>query len=309
MHIVSAEQFSTGQIDKIFKRADYFRKNSVGIKNRKQIAKLYEGRQMATLFFQPSTRTRLSFETAAAKLGMGIISTENAREHSSSAKGETIEDTIRIVDGYDFDLIVMRHFEVGAAARAAAVCSTPLINAGDGTGEHPSQSLLDTYTIKQSHGRLDKLTVVFGGDLRYGRTVRSLSRVLSKYPNNHIIYVSIPQLQVNDDVKKFLEKSGTTFEETSDVAAALKKADVVYWTRLQAEYLDDPSSVAAGFTLNSKLIKNLKKDAIIMHPLPRVDEIHPEVDADPRAAYFRQAANGLYVRMALIDFILSGQND
>ncbi|MDB5161103.1 MAG: aspartate carbamoyltransferase 1, chloroplastic-like [Candidatus Saccharibacteria bacterium] len=305
MHILSAEQFSPAQIEKIFKRADYFKKNSSTLPGRKKISTIHQGRQLASLFFQPSTRTRLSFETAAVKLGMGLISTENARENSSSTKGESIEDTFRILDGYGYDIIATRHFEVGAAARAAAVCETPIINAGDGKGEHPTQSLLDAYTIYKSHGRLQGLTVVFGGDLRYGRTVRSLSRILSKYKNNHLIFISIPELQVNDDIKGFLASSGTTFEETASVAAALKKADVVYWTRLQAEYLANPSTIPKGFTLNKRLIKNMKEDAIIMHPLPRVDEIDPDVDDDPRAAYFRQAANGLYVRMALLDLVLS----
>jgi aspartate carbamoyltransferase catalytic subunit len=304
VHILSAEQFSKSQIKKLIERADYFKKTSDNIDQRKKISKLHQGKQLCTVFFQPSTRTRTSFETAATKLGMGLISTENARENSSSTKGETIEDTFRVLDGYKFDVIVMRHFEAGAAARAAAVCKTPLINAGDGTGEHPSQSLLDAYTIHSKFKRLNKLNIVFGGDLRYGRTVRSLSKLLSKYSGNHITYVSVPELQVNDDVKKFLKKSGTSFSETTDVKAALAKADVVYWTRLQAEYLSDPASVQQEFTLNKKLLKSLNKKAIIMHPLPRVDEIHTDVDDDPRAIYFNQAANGLFVRMALIDGIL-----
>jgi len=304
VHILTAEQFNTSQIEKIFRRADYLRGQSATLAGRKKVYKLHEGRQLCSIFFQPSTRTRLSFEIAATKLGMGVISTENAREHSSSAKGETIEDTAKILDGYDVDLIVMRHYEAGAVARAAAVCKTPVINAGDGTGEHPTQALLDAYAIKQAHGRLTKLNVVIGGDLSHGRTVRSLSWLLSKYPKNHIVFVSIPELRVGSDVKKFLKASGTTFEETSDVKAALAGADVVYWTRLQAEYLKDPKAVSKGFSLNEKSIDVMKKTAILMHPLPRVDEIAPAVDADPRAAYFRQAAGGLYVRMALIDTVI-----
>lgn len=306
MHILSAEQFSESQIKKIFARTDYFKKTADKLSERQKVAKLHQGRQLCSLFFQPSTRTRTSFETAAAKLGMSVISTENAADNSSSKKGETIEDTFRVLDGYKFDCIVMRHFEAGAAARAAAVCQTPIINAGDGTGEHPSQALLDAYTIFKRFGRLDNLHIVFGGDLRYGRTVRSLSRLLSKYPGNHITYVSVPELQVNDDVKKFLKASGTTFEESTNVKAALAGADVVYWTRLQAEYLSDPSAIHQEFILNKKLLKYLNKDAIIMHPLPRVDEIHNDIDDDPRALYFTQAANGLYVRMALIDYVLNG---
>lgn len=307
MHILSAEQFTKDQIKKIFARADYFAATADKLADRRKVAKLHQGRQLCSLFFQPSTRTRTSFETAASKLGMSVISTENARENSSSTKGETIEDTFRVLDGYKFDVIVMRHFEAGAAKRAAAICRTPLINAGDGTGEHPTQSLLDAYTVFKRFGRLDNLQIVFGGDLRYGRTVRSLSRLLSKYPGNHITYVSVPELQVNEDVKKFLNVSGTKFSETTDVKAALAKADVVYWTRLQAEYLNDPESVQQEFILNKRLLKSLKKESIIMHPLPRVDEIHAEVDEDPRAMYFDQAANGLVVRMALIDLVIAGK--
>jgi aspartate carbamoyltransferase catalytic subunit len=307
MHILSAEQFDTKQIRQIFRRADHFKKQLSSPNGRKKVAKTHHGKHMATLFFQPSTRTRLSFETAAVKLGMGLVSTENAREHSSSAKGETIEDTFKVLDGYDFDVIVMRHHEAGTAKRAAAVSATPIINAGDGTGEHPTQALLDVYTIHERLGKLDGLNIVIGGDLRYGRTVRSLARMLSKYKNNKIIFVSVPELQVNDDVKKFLKESKTDFEETSDVAKALKNADVVYWTRLQAEYLKNPKSVAQKFKLTPKLVANMKKKSIIMHPLPRVDELDEQIDQDSRAAYFQQAANGLYVRMALIDQILSNK--
>jgi aspartate carbamoyltransferase catalytic subunit len=301
VHILSAEQFTKEQIKDLFARADYFKKHSDKLADRQKIAKIHQGRQVCTLFFQPSTRTRTSFEAAAAKLGMSIVSTENARENSSSTKGETIEDTFRVLDGYKFDAIVMRHFEAGAAARAASVCLTPVINAGDGTGEHPTQALLDAYTIFSKFGRLDNLKVVFGGDLRYGRTVRSLSRLLSKYKGNHITYVSVPELQINADIKKFLEESDTIFEETADVQSALAEADVVYWTRLQTEYLRDPKSIRQAFSLNKKMLKNLNSNAIVMHPLPRVDEIHIDVDEDPRAVYFEQAANGVFVRMALLD--------
>lgn len=305
MHILSADQFDEVQLSQIFRRADEFKKQDSKLKSRQRLATLHQGRQLCSLFFQPSTRTRLSFETAAVKMGMGLISTENAREHSSSAKGETIEDTIKIINGYNPDVIVMRHHEVGAAKRAAAVSKIPIINAGDGKGEHPTQALLDAYTIRQAHGRLHKLKIVMGGDLRYGRTVRSLSQLLSKFKGNQFTFVSIPELQVTADVKGFLQKNKTKFTQTDNVAESLKDADVVYWTRLQTEYLGNPNSIPkGGFVLNKKTIKHLPKHAIIMHPLPRVDEIHPGIDDDPRAHYFKQAANGLYVRMALIDGLI-----
>ncbi|HET9850802.1 MAG TPA: aspartate carbamoyltransferase [Candidatus Saccharimonadales bacterium] len=305
MHLISASQIDKKQLEKIFERADYFKSQADYKAGRKKTAQLYAYHQLASIFFQPSTRTRLSFETAAVRLGMGVISTENAREHSSSAKGETIDDTFKILDGYKYDVIVMRHYEAGAAARAAAVCKTPIINAGDGMGEHPSQSLLDAYTIYKAHGRLDNLDITFGGDLRFGRTVRSLSKILALYPNNRITFVSIPELKVTADIKKYLDQKGTSYSETTDVPSALAGADVVYWTRLQKEYLRDPNSIPAGFTINKQSLKSLKKSAVIMHPLPRIDEITPETDSDPRAIYFQQAANGLFVRMALIDYVLS----
>lgn len=308
MHILSASQFDRAQLEKIFKRADFFKKEATTPAGRKRTAGLFEDRQFCSIFFQPSTRTRLSFETAASKLGMAVISTENAREHSSSAKGETIEDTFKILDGYNFDVIAMRHFEAGAADKGAAVCKTPIINAGDGMGEHPSQSLLDAYTIYKAHGRLSGLKVTFGGDLRYGRTVRSLSKVLALYPDNQITFVSIDELQVNQDVKDYLDKSGTAYREVADVAAALAGADVIYWTRLQKEYLSDKDPSSGGFTLDKKSLKSMKKNAIIMHPLPRVDEITTDVDDDPRAVYFKQAANGLYIRMALIEYVLKNSD-
>lgn len=305
MHILSADQFDAAQLKAIFTRADYFKKQDSSVAARRKLADSHKGRQLCSIFFQPSTRTRLSFETAGVKLGMGLISTENAREASSSTKGETLEDTIKILNGYNYNVIVIRHYEVGAAKRAAAVSSTPVINAGDGKGEHPTQSVLDAYTIHNNHGRLDNLHVVIGGDLKYGRTVRSLSRILANYKNNRITFVSVPQLQISGDVKTMLAKNKVSFSETDNVAKALKDADVVYWTRLQTENLENPESVkTGGFTLDNQIIKKMPKHATIMHPLPRVDEIHPEVDANPRAKYFEQASNGLYVRMALIESVL-----
>lgn len=308
MHVLSAEQFERPQIEKIFKRADYFKKQDQNPKTRRKLAELHQGKQVGTLFFQPSTRTRLSFETAIVKLGAGLVSTENALEHSSAAKGESLEDTFKILNQYGFDLIVMRHHKVGAADRAAAVSKTPVINAGDGGGEHPTQALLDAYTIFKAHKKLNNLKIVMGGDLRYGRTIRSLSKILAKYKGNHITFVSIPQLQITQDVKDFLKKSGTTFTQTSNMLKAIKDADVIYWTRLQKEYLKNPKNLPrGGFTINKQALKALPEKAIIMHPLPRVDEIEPDVDDDVRAVYFQQAGNGLYIRMAMVDGILTGK--
>lgn len=307
MHVISAEQFTPAQIKSIFSRADFLKQADKNDGQRRELADRHKGRQLATMFFQPSTRTRLSFETAGAKLGLGVISTENAREHSSSSKGETIEDTMQILNGYNIDIVVIRHNESGSVPRAAAASKYPVINAGDGRdGEHPTQSLLDAYTIYENHGRLDNLKIVMGGDLLQSRTIRSLSLLLSKYKGNRITFVSIPEFQVAEDVKAALKKAGVSFSLTDDMAKAFKSADVVYWTRLQIEYLEDKSALPkGGLVIDKKSLKLMPKKAIIMHPLPRVDEIKSNVDNDPRAKYFDQASNGLYVRMALIDMILN----
>lgn len=305
-HVISAEQFETKDIKKIFDLADEFKKTVADPVARKKLALRYQGRQMATFFYQPSTRTRTSFETAALKLGLGVVSTPDALGISSAAKGETLEDTINVINGYVFDVVVIRYNETGGVPRAAQVSTAPVINAGDGrNGEHPTQSLIDAYTINSQFGRLDNLKVVMGGDLLQSRCVRSLSIILSKYKNNHITFVSIPEFQVSEDVKKVLDKAGTSYKLTDSMKEAFKDADVIYWTRLQNEYLKDKKIGAkGGMIINKKALGFMPKTAIIMHPLPRIDEITYDVDDDPRAKYFEQAGNGLYIRMALIDSIL-----
>lgn len=306
MHTLDVNQFTPAQLEKLFAHADELRAQASDEQGRRTLASRHQGRQLCSLFYEPSTRTRLSFETAAAKLGMGVVSTENAREFSSAAKGETIEDTMRVLNQYDYSVIVMRHHETGAAVRAAKVSKIPIVNAGDGKGEHPTQALLDAYTIHRKFGRLNNLRVVMGGDLANGRTVRSLAQLLAKYKGNHIVFVSIPELKIGDDIKAILKKSGTTFEETDNMKTAFKDADVVYWTRLQKERLTHPEAIPkGGFVIDKSSLKALPKHAIVMHPLPRIDEIEANVDDDPRAHYFEQAGNGLYIRMALIDQILT----
>ncbi len=299
-HILSAGQFTVEQLDEIFKRASEMRRRIDS--ERADLAETHRGRLVATLFYEPSTRTRLSFEAAAQCQGMGVLSTENAGEFSSAAKGETIEDTIKVVSCYA-DAIVMRHRENGAAERAAAVSSVPILNAGDGTGEHPTQSLLDLYTILQTKGRLDNLRIVIGGDLKYGRTVRSLARMMSLYKGNSITFVSVPELQADEALQAELKKAGMPFTMTEDMNAALGDADVVYWTRLQKERLANPN-IESHFVIDNAALKIMPKDAVILHPLPRVGEILEEVDADPRAHYFEQAKNGLYIRAALLDMVI-----
>ncbi len=306
MHVLSSEQFTPQVIDQVFDQADQFRDQLTVPDARRELASRHVGSKLCNLFYEPSTRTRLSFGFAADNLGVRVQGTENAREFSSASKGETLEDTIRVINEYGVDIIVLRHHETGAAAQAAVVSEAAIINAGDGQGEHPTQSLLDMYTIKRKHGRLDNLRIVMGGDLKQGRTARSLAKVLSKYTNNHISFVSVPELQIGDDIKTRLNESGTTYDETSDMLEAFHDADVVYWTRLQKERLENPDAVPeGGFVIDATALEVLPGGAIIMHPLPRVGEIDPAIDSDPRAQYFEQAGNGLYIRMSLIDRILA----
>lgn len=301
-HVLTARQFSSAELSEIFDRTDYMREASATPSTRRQLLASQAGQVLATLFYEPSTRTRLSFESGAQRLGMGLISTENAAEFSSAAKGETLEDSVRVVAGYA-DMIVMRHKETGAAERAAAVSPVPIINAGDGTGEHPTQALLDAYTIMHELGRLSDLHIVIGGDLAHGRTARSLAQMLAG-EGNHFSFVSTPDLAMGQDVRDFIRAKGSTHTQTDDLIPTLRSADVVYWTRLQTERLTDPS-LQAGFTIGRTALQAMPERSIIMHPLPRVGEIDPDVDSDPRAAYFRQAENGLFVRMALMDILVS----
>lgn len=302
-HVLSARQFNREQLSEIFSRSDEMAAQLSALGSRKTLAAKHSGAIVATLFYEPSTRTRLSFESAAQRLGAGVVSTENAGEFSSAAKGEVLEDTIRTVDKYA-ELVVIRHPELGAADRAASVSRVPIINAGDGTGEHPTQALLDMYTIQTKKGRLQDLNIVIGGDLAHGRTARSLAQMASMYPNNTITFVSTPELRVGQDIKDHLIQQSTDYKETDDLFTAVGTADVVYWTRLQKERLTDPT-LQAGFTIGQAALQAMSEHAIIMHPLPRVGEIEHSVDDDPRAIYFDQVEHGLHVRMALTDMLLS----
>jgi len=267
----------------------------------------YSNSIMATLFYEPSTRTRFSFETAMHRLGGRVISTENASEFSSVSKGETLEDTIRILNGYA-DVIVLRHYEVGAAARAARVSRVPVINAGDGVGQHPTQALLDLYTIQKEIGRIDGLRIAMLGDLAQGRTVRSLAYLLGKFEGVQMWFVAPPLLKMKDDILAHLREQGVHYQEESSLDKVLPEVDVVYQTRIQKERfgdrIGDYEQCRDLYLIDRKSLNLMKPDAIIMHPLPRVNEIASDVDDDPRAAYFRQAENGLYVRMALLSLVL-----
>jgi aspartate carbamoyltransferase catalytic subunit len=266
-----------------------------------------QGRLLATIFYEPSTRTRFSFEAAMHRLGGQVLSAANATAASSAAKGESLEDAIRVISGY-VDGIVLRHPEVGAAERAAQAAQVPVINAGDGPGHHPTQALLDLYTIKKELGRLDHLRVGLAGDLRNGRTVRSLALLLSRFSGNQLVLISPPGLGMSEDVIGSLTQAGQGVEETGDFAAAIPRLDVLYQTRVQAERFVSPQEYERHrgvYVVTSEVMRQLPEHAILMHPLPRVGEIDPLVDADPRAAYFRQARNGLWVRMAVLDWAMA----
>lgn len=300
-HIIEAQQFDLKTIETLFKLADRMEKVA-----RRGGTNDYRGSIMATLFYEPSTRTRFSFETAMLRLGGRVISTENAREFSSVSKGETLEDTIRILNGYA-DVIVLRHNEAGAAARAAAVSRVPIINGGDGVGQHPTQAMLDLYTIRKELGRLSDLDVAMVGDLAQGRTVRSLAYLLSKFRGIRISFVAPPELKMKEDILEHLREHGVAYREVTDLDKVLPEVDVIYQTRIQKERfrdLADYEKLKGVYVLDAGSLKRMKRKSIIMHPLPRVDEIRMEVDADPRAAYFRQAQNGLSVRMALLTMVL-----
>ena len=253
-------------------------------------------------FFEPSTRTRLSFETAALRLGANIISAENAMGNSSAYKGETIEDTARMLSCYA-DAIVMRHPAAGSIETASKVTETPIINAGDGANQHPTQGLLDLYTIQKEHGRLDNLSIAFVGDILNSRTLRSLVPLLTMWKNNKFYFISPKELVLGDEYRKYLNDNGINFEEKNNLEDCLSKVDVLYMTRVQKERFSniaDYEKVKDSFILKMEHVGKLKSDAIIMHPLPRVNEIDTEIDKEKRAAYFRQAQNGLYIRMALL---------
>jgi aspartate carbamoyltransferase catalytic subunit len=300
-HVIESQQFTRHILEDLFARAEEIKREPHRFMGR------LAGQVMAALFYEPSTRTRLSFEAAMLRLGGQAMGTDNAREFSSAAKGETLEDTIRIVSGYA-DVIVLRHNEEGAARRAAAVSSVPIINAGDGPGQHPTQALLDLYTIRTELGKIDGVKVAMVGDLANGRTVRSLAYLLSKFRDIKVWFVAPPQVAMRDDLKAHLDEHQVSWVETQDLDSVLPEVDVVYQTRIQKERFTDPdayNAVKGIYRIDKGSLALMRKYAVLMHPLPRVDEIAPEVDDDPRAAYFRQARNGLHIRMALLDRLLS----
>ena len=261
---------------------------------------LLQGKLLANMFFEPSTRTRMSFETAMKRLGGDVVNLGDVKS-SSAVKGETLYDTMRMVDGY-CDIAALRHPRQGAAQYAADACEIPIMNGGDGAGHHPTQTLLDLFTIRQAHGRLDGLTVALVGDLRYGRTVHSLSHALARF-DCELIFISPNQLSMPTDIVSDLTESGAKITETDDLYSAIPEVDVIYMTRIQKERFpddDEYAKVAGIYKLTAADLTAAKGEMIVMHPLPRVDEISPDVDASRHARYFEQAFNGVVARMALM---------
>lgn len=306
-HIVEAQQFDV----------DWLEKKFFPMVDQMEIAAVLGGsneslsnKRMVVFFYEPSTRTRASFEIAMRLLGGDVVfSTENARQFSSVAKGESLRDTIRVLNRYHPHVIVLRYHEEGGAKIAADASSVPIINAGDGTGQHPTQALLDIYTIRKRLGHIEGIKVAMVGDLAKGRTVRSLSYLLGKYPGITIYFVAPEIARMREDIKDYLRRHGVVFQEATDLRTVAPLVDVIYQTRTQKERgsaIDRSDTNQGFFIVDASVLSLMKEDAIIMHPLPRNDEISLEVDDDPRAVYITdQVSSGLYTRMALLKMLLS----
>jgi len=301
-HIIKTQNFDHGFINTVFETSIEMR----SLVQSGSFSDMLKGKIVATFFAEESTRTRLSFESAALRLGAGVISSANARQFSSVSKGERLEDTIKVLDRYAHCIVIRWHEENGAAA-AAHISRVPIINGGDGKGQHPTQALLDLFTINDELGQVRNLNVALVGDLRNGRTVHSLTYLLGKYPNNTLYLVSPPNLKMPDDIIKYLQKHETQFVEIDSLDDIIGEIDVLYQTRIQKErfeLIEEYEESKGKLVVTRNLVNSMKDYAIIMHPLPRIDEIRYSVDDNHRAKYFIQAENGLYVRMALLKMLL-----
>lgn len=319
-HVIDTRQFKSREfLEGLFKDADdmRWRRGESGIIN------LHPGKIVGGFFYQPSTRTRVSFEAAAQRIGAGTVFTENAKDFSSAFKGESLVHSLRAVEEC-FDVVVVRLDEETAAdngaKRAASVLHIPYINAGDGKNQHPTQALVDLYTLREFHKRIDRLKVAFVGDIEQGRTIKSLAYLLAQLDGNQLYFVSPKELALPDDLRTYLVKKNVEVYETADLDSVIAEVDTLYDTRLQWEYLDEPKKVQlmenyGRFQITRDRAERMRADAIIMHPLPinttksnGRPEIHPEVDSNKKAVYFRQSNNGLYVRMALLNTLLTGES-
>ncbi|MEM2203626.1 MAG: aspartate carbamoyltransferase [Sulfolobales archaeon] len=301
--VISARDFSREDYEALFRYADLYEKDPGFYKG------LLKDCTAALVFVEPSTRTFHSFETAARILGCGVTAIRDP-SMSSIAKGESLHDTIKMIESYGASIIILRHPARGAALYAAEISRVPVINAGDGSREHPTQAMLDLYTIARKRGGIDGLRIAFLGDLRFSRTVSSLSYALASFKDIEILYIAPPILQIRREVKIYLEDRGVEYKEIVDMDKAreiIRSIDVLYVTRLQKERFPDPSEyekLRGAYTVGPEILGIMRSDAGIMHPLPRVDELSPELDSKPNAWYFDQARWGLNVRVALLSLIL-----
>ena len=295
-HLINPLDFTVEELDKLFDLANDMEKYPA------KYAEICKGKKLATCFYEPSTRTRLSFEAAMLNLGGSVLGFSDAGS-SSASKGESVSDTIRVISAYA-DICAMRHPKEGAPLAAAQVCDTPIINAGDGGHSHPTQTLADLLTIKREKGRLNNLTVGFCGDLKFGRTVHSLIQALSRYEGIKFVLISPVELKLPSYIKKeILQAKNLDYVQTTDLEKVMPELDILYMTRVQKERFfneEDYLRLKDSYILTPEKLLNAKSDLAILHPLPRVNEIHTSIDDDPRACYFRQALYGKYIRMALI---------
>ena len=295
-HVISISDLTTEQLELLLQTALKLKEHPRD--------DLLEGKLIGSCFFEPSTRTRLSFETAVQRLGGKVIGFADGA-NTSAKKGETLADTARIISSYT-DAIIQRHPKDGAARVSAEFSKVPVINAGDGTNQHPSQTLLDLVTIYETQGRLNKLKIAMAGDLKYGRTVHSLCQALKRW-DCEFSFVSPPSLAMPEYITEELEAAGCRYQILPDLETAVEWADILYMTRVQRERFDEQefAKIQGKFNLNAAMLANARPNLRVLHPLPRVDEIHPDVDATPHAYYFEQATNGVYARMAILSLVLN----
>ena len=306
-HVLSADQFDRDFLAEFMERVAHTETQLTERKGKQRLRRKQRHGLLFNVFYQPSTRTRFSFASAAQYLGMSVSESENAEEFSSAAKGEKTKHTVQVLNGYLPDVIVIRHNQKGELAIAAQHSQVPVINAGDGVGEQPPQALLDLYTIKQQTGRLSDLVVLMGGDLKHGRTIHSLARLLSRYPCIKLRLMSPEELAMPEEVLALLKERGTDVQVCEDGKTAFREANVVYWTRLQNP--DKYPHLRSSFVISRDHLSWMRPQAVVLHPMPidsKSPEIATEVEDDPKMKFIQQAHNGLPARMVLIDWVLHG---
>ncbi|WIG80905.1 aspartate carbamoyltransferase [Photobacterium damselae] len=300
-HIISIPEFTRDELELVVETA--------GKLKAEPNPELLKNKVVASCFFEPSTRTRLSFETAVQRLGGTVIGFDNGGNTSLAKKGETLADSVQVISSY-VDAFVMRHPQEGAARLASEFSNgVPIINGGDGANQHPTQTLLDLFTIKETQGRLDDISIAFVGDLKYGRTVHSLTQALSKFNNVRFYFIAPEVLAMPEYICEELDDAGITYSLHSNIEEVLPELDILYMTRVQKERFDESeyAHIKSAFVLNAKMLEEARPNMKVMHPLPRIDEITTDVDKTPHAYYFQQAENGVYARQALLALVLNEQ--